>query len=334
LLFPLGDTGFFVKGGHQLLQLGNGLFFRSQHYGSDAWVAFRDDGANHFGFVNVKVSEGRPATTVAINTDGSATAAAAATVISDDVDAYVLIDTFKINDDSKVGADLTFAKDRKNVMGFAGGINPTDAQNLGLNYAGKVGPVSLKAQLDIQAGKAKAATLDGTGQDAKLKGTNLYVRGDIPMELIAVNFTVDRGSGPKAGQVDYNQFVTFLDIDPHYTFLYEYKVAGACGKLNQGFCNTTALNVGAKFNVTKNVTVGADVWMLQSTEKVLDKKAKRDDATSTATTNDIGTELDLALGWKLGDTLAWNWNVGMLTPGAGLGFDTATGIQGILTYTF
>jgi len=333
VLFPLADTGIFVKGGHQLLQLGNGMFFRSQHYGSDAWVAYRDDGANHLGFVDVKVSEGR-SVVATTNSAGTTTATSPATANSDDVDAYVVIDTYKINEDTKVGVDLTFAKDRKNVMGFAGGANPTDAQNLGLNYAGKVGPVKLKAQLDVQSGKAKLANLDGTGQDAKFKGNNLYIRGDVPAETIAVNFTIGRGSGPKAGQVDYNQFVTFLDIDPHYTFLYEYKVPGACGKTNQGFCNTTAANIGAKVSATKNLTIGVDVWLLQSTEKVADKKALRDDPTSTATTNALGTELDLAIGWKLADTLSWNWNVGMLTPGAGLGYDSATGVQGILSYTF
>lgn len=327
LLFPLADTGFFVKGGHQLLQLGNGMFFRSQHFGSDAWVAYRDDGPNHLGFVNVKVLEGK-ATVAAINSDGSKTASSPATANADDVDAYVIVDTYKVSDTTKIGVDLTMAKDRKNCLGLAGGSNPTDAQNLGLNYAGKLGPVNMKAQLDIQSGKATKANLDGTGNDAKFKGNNLYVRGDIPMDQLAVNFTIGRGSGPKANQADYNQFVNFLDVDPHYTFLYEYKIAGPCGKTNQGFCNTTALNGGAKFNVTKNLTVGADVWILQATEKVADKK----DATKT--TNELGTELDVFVGWKLGENLAWNWNLGMFTPGAGMGNDAATGIQGILAYTF
>jgi len=136
ILFPVVNTGFFVKVGHQLLQLGNGLFFRSQHFGSDAWVIFRDDGPNHLGFVNVKFIEGN-------------------TSRSDDVDAYVLVDTYKISDAAKVGIDITAANDRKNALGLAGGTNETQAQNIGVNFAGKLGPVNLKAQFDQQMGKAK-----------------------------------------------------------------------------------------------------------------------------------------------------------------------------------
>jgi hypothetical protein len=221
LLFPVADTGFSIKGGHQLLQLGNGLFFRSQHFGSDAWVLFRDDGPNHLGLVDVKVAEG-------------------ATNKSDDVDGYAFIDTFKFSDAAKVGFDFTAVNDRKNALGFSGGTNETQAQNIGLNFAGKVGPVNLKAQADFQMGKAKQANLNGSGADANFKGTELWVRGDVTMDPVAVNFTLAQGSGPKVNQKDYNQFVTFLDIDPHYTFLYEYKIAGACGLKNQGFCNTCA----------------------------------------------------------------------------------------------
>ena len=54
-----------------LLQLGQGWWFRSMKYGSDAWVAFTDIDPVHVGVVNVKVSEGLTAS-------------------SDDIDAYVL----------------------------------------------------------------------------------------------------------------------------------------------------------------------------------------------------------------------------------------------------
>jgi hypothetical protein len=310
ILFPVVNTGFFVKVGHQLLQLGNGLFFRSQHFGSDAWVIFRDDGPNHLGFVNVKFIEGN-------------------TSRSDDVDAYVLVDTYKISDAAKVGIDITAANDRKNALGLAGGTNETQAQNIGVNFAGKLGPVNLKAQFDQQMGKAKQANLGGSGADANFKGNEIWVRGDMALDPVAINFTAAMGSGPKVNQKDYNQFITFLDIDPHYTFLHEYKLAGACGAINQGFCNTTALNVGAKFAATKNLSIGADVWYLQATEKVANKKT-----VGGATTSDLGTEVDVKISWKLGDSLVWNWDLGYLAPGDGLGKDAATGIQGILAYTF
>ena len=63
--------------------------------------------------------------------------------------------------------------------------------------------------------------------------------------------------------------VTFLDADQHYTFLYEYKIAGPCG-LHTGFCNTTAISAGAMFAATTSLSIGADVWFMQASEKVAD----------------------------------------------------------------
>ncbi len=231
LMTPIVDTGFTLKGGHMFLQLGQGGFFRSMHFGSDAWVLFRDDGPNHLGFVDVKISEG----SALVITLPTGTASEPATARNDDVDAYVILDTYKISDTMTVGADLTMANDRKNKLGFAGAGAQTQAQNLGVNFAGKAGPVNLKAELDLQMGKASKANLDGTGADANIKGSLIYVRGDVPVDPVTVNFTVARGSGPKTNQKDYNQFVNFLDVDPHYTFLYEYKIAGACGAQESGF---------------------------------------------------------------------------------------------------
>ena len=47
-----------VTAGHQLLQLGNGWFFRSKHFGSDAWVVANQTGNNTLAFVDVKLNEG------------------------------------------------------------------------------------------------------------------------------------------------------------------------------------------------------------------------------------------------------------------------------------
>lgn len=333
ILFPVADTGFMIKGGHQLLQLGMGGFFRSQHFGSDAWVAFRDDGPNHLGFVNVKIAE-------------------AALSRSDDTDAYVLVDTFKINDNLKFGIDITEARDRGDNLHFgssaAGVVNTnlggkTEAQNLGLNFTGKAGPVNLQAEFDIQMGKITTATTNSVGTaiastQPKLKGNEIIVKGNVTMDPAAVNFTLARGTGNKAGSQDVDMFVNFLDSDPHYTFLYEYKIGNPSCKVpynaagtHMGFCNTTALNVGAKFAATKNLSIGADVWYMQFTEKVPSKKSG---AAAGATSSDLGMEFDVKISWKLGDSLVWNWDLGYFATGDGMGNDDAMGAQGVLAYSF
>ncbi len=304
LLTPVPGTPLYLKGGHMFLQLSNGWFFRSQKSGSDAWVLYTDIDKLHLGLVNVKVSEG------AINAN-------------DDIDAYVAVATYKIGD-SIAGVNLTAFNDRRGAA-FPG-TTEVNLQNLGLHFGGKVGPVGLKADLDLQAGKAKTA-----GGDVKFKTPNqIVVQGSVPIDPVTVNFTVARGTGDKFNSTsqDTEQFVNFLDADPHYTLLYEYIVKGACGAINQGFCNTTAISAGVMFAATKNLSLGLDAWMLQSTEEV----AKYNDPATG--TNDLGTEIDVKINWKLADNVTWNWTLATLMVGDGLGKDDAIGAQGVLSMKF
>jgi hypothetical protein len=303
MLFPVADTGVFIKGGHMNLALGQGQFFSSMRYGSDAWVAFKDIDTMHFGVVDVKVGEGNNGRN------------------DDDTDAYVLVGTNKFGD-AVAGVDITTVN-----------MRAADAKlyNVGLNYKGKVGPVALKAELDLQAGTDKNAG----GTDSKYKGNLLYVNGAVDMNPVTVNFTVARGSGNKANGTDTDAFVNFIDTNGHYTLMYEYMIKTAANAKNTGFVNTTALSAGAMFAATKNVKVGADVWLLQATEKTNLVAG----ANAGELSNAVGTEIDAKIQWKLADNLQWNWVLGYFMPGGvykgadGTGKDAATGIQGLLTMT-
>jgi len=155
---------------------------------------------------------------------------------------------------------------------------------------------------------------------------------------LSLNFTVARGSGNKNGTTnDHDGIVNILDADPHYSFLYEYKVAagGSGATTGKGFDNTSALGIGGMMNLSKSVAVGLDLWYFQATEKVLN----RNTADPNDTTNSLGTEIDAKVNWKINDNLSWNWNLGYLMPGDGLAkavdaTDAATGVQGILSYKF
>jgi hypothetical protein len=227
------------------------------------------------------------------------------------------MDHYKLNETSTVGINLSDVR-------F--GTSDDALQNIGLFYNAKLGPVDLKAQVDMQMGENKV----NPNAKSKYKGNEIVVTGKVGMDPVTINFALARGSGPKENSKDTDAFVTLLDIDPHYTFLYEYKIPDICGDLHQGFCNTTAIGVGAMFAASKSVGVGLDVYFLQSTEKVKDKVS----TTAGATTNEIGTEIDAKVNWKLYDNVTWNWVLGYFDPGKGMGKDPATGIQGILAFTF
>jgi len=300
MLFPVADTGIFVKAGHMNFALGQGQFASQMRYGADAWIAYKDIDTMHFGLVNWKVGE------------------SSVSKADNDTDAYVVVATNKMGD-ALAGLDFTTVKMR--------GIDTT-LYNLGLNYKGNVGPVALKAELDIQAGSNKS-----TGTSQNYKGNLLYVNGAVNMNPVTVNFTLARGTGEKSGS-GIDQFQNFIDTNGHYTLIYEYMIETAAGNgvKNSGFVNTTALSAGAMFAATKNLNVGADVWMLQATEKT--------NVNGGTASNDAGTEIDAKLNWKLADNVSWNWTLGYFMPGAmyknaagTAGKDATTGLQGMLTMT-
>ncbi len=301
-----------VTAGHQLLALGQGWFFRSKHFGSDAWVVANVTGNNTLAFVDVKVAEGNVG------------------FAHDDADAYVLLDVYKINDNNTVGIDITDVNAREALT--AGHL---ELQNISLNYTGKLGPVGLKAQADVQMGKVESF---GAEPESKFKGYEIVVQGNVPLDPITINFTLAYGSGNKVGETDTKGMVNFLDIDPHYTFLYEYKTITAAGAAHTGFSNTTAIGLGVSGDVSKSVKIGLDGWYLQATEK--DGTPLAFATGGAETSSDVGTELDLTVNWKLYDNLTWNWTAGWFKPGDALKTsstaktDDVLGIQGILALNF
>jgi len=343
-----------VNAGHQLLQLGNAWFFRDMKYGSDAWVIANVTGANTAAFVDIKVAEGD-------------------TGAADDLDAYAFLDVFKLSDTMMVGLDLTNVHDRKAMLdgapflldraGLGGAMTTINLYNLGLNFNGQVGPVSLKAEIDKQFGKADlftgVTTADGVAAaNPKFKGYQIVVQGGVAVDPVSVNFTAARGTGNKSefgtnGNLDINQMVTILDADQHYTLLYEYKVRTAAlnvpssgagsDNLHTGFANTTALNVGGKVAAAKSLTVGADLWYLMATEAVAINGATTGGL--PATSRKVGMEVDVQVNWQMYDALSWNWTLGYFKPGAAydsndaltgalVSADTVMGVQGVLSYKF
>ncbi len=307
-----------VTAGHQLLALGQGWFFRSKHYGSDAWVVANVTGNNTVAFVDVKASEG---------TSG---------IAGDDVDAYVLLDVYKIDDNNVIGIDITDVNGRHALAGAdANGVRPhLELQNISLNYTGKLGPVGLKAQVDAQMGKVESTSLE---PESKFKGYEGVVQGKIAAsDMFGINFTLAYGSGNKSDSNDTDAYQTILDIDPHYTFLYEYKTITAAGQLHTGFSNTMAASVGVTAALSKSLNIGLDYWYLQATEKASTPAG----LSGAGDSSDVGSEIDLAVNWKLYDNLTWNWVAGYYKPGDAMKIgpdgktDAVMGIQGILALNF
>jgi hypothetical protein len=291
-----------VKVGHQFLQLGNGWFFRSGKYGSDAWVVGLP-GRNTIAFVDVKFQE---------FTNNN----------NDDVDAYVVLDNFKISDTKTIGAYFARLNDPQGKLFQGAAVAVGDEGNLdtvGLWFNGKLGPINLQAEVDVQMGEVKNAA-----STSKFKGNQVVLQANMPIDPLTINATIASGSGDDAGSTDIKNIQTALDADPHYTFVYEYFAPTACGAKNTGFCNTQALNIGASMAVTKWMTVSADYWMLTANE------------TAPGQDDEVGSEIDIVVKLKLYDQLTWNWQFGKLLTGKfyGANVDDVDAIQGVLSYKF
>jgi hypothetical protein len=318
LMIP--DTPVGIKAGHQLIQIANGWFFRSNYGGSDAWIVYSKMGNNTFALQDVKVREGA-------NINSAA----------DDADLYTAMGSMKMGDKT-LGIDLSVLRDNAGVILVAPGAGQNGEgklYNLGLNFNGKVGPATLKAEVDLQNGKAKSG-----GTDVKYSGNQFVVQASMPMDKLTLNATVARGSGDKTPvSADKREgIVNLMDIGQHYTLIYEYRIRGAAGTTNTGFRNTTALEVGAMFQATKTVAVGADLWFLQATEKTNINPIAAG-TNGGANSSDLGTELDVKLNWQITKEVSWNWQLGYFAPGAAYQNaagtkDAAYGAQGILSMSF
>jgi hypothetical protein len=328
--FKMPGTPLGVKAGHMLLQTGNGWFFRDMKYGSDAWVVYTDIDALHLGVVNIKVAENVRAA-------------------ADDTDAFAFVGTYKLSDTMTAGVNFINVSDRKGAFmraayGSAGNTSvfaPAAAlftnaklQNLEVHFAGTVGPAKLKAEVDMQSGDVTAG-----GGKHKFKGNQIVIEAVVPMDALTINATLARGSGTKVADYgnDVTEYVTLMDADMHYTLIYEYSVKTAArqsfANLHTGFANTTALALGAGFNVSKNLLISADAWMLQSTEKV-------NFVAGVADSNDLGTEVDAKINWKMYENLTWNTTIGYFMPGdaykisATQDAETATAVMSVLSMKF
>jgi hypothetical protein len=309
-----------VKVGRQFLQLGNGWFVRSGKYGSDAWVVGLP-GKNTIAFVDVKATEGLVSQ-------------------ADDTDVYVLLDTYKINDTNTVGAYIAHVLDRRgtwteNAFGLTG-LDEMTMDNIGLHYSGKLGPVNLAAEIDWQMGTVKAA-----GQpDTDLSGYQIVVQANMPIDSLTLKATAAMGTGDDPNSTDeIESYIPLMDKDPHFTLVYEYFMPTAAGfyqangNKNTAFSNTTALSLGAMWQMNKMIGLGADIWMLTADQKFNNNPNPGPDD------DEIGNEIDVTLNLKLYDQVTWNTIFGLFMPGKGYESatgkaDDATAIHSVLSYKF
>jgi hypothetical protein len=282
-----------MKIGHMPLALGQGAFFDHTKYGDDAIVLFALPTKElEIDALAIKFNEGNFS---GITNDPS-----------DDLDGYVGIATYKIDDKNTVGLNYTYLNQAHTLDGlqdvpsaFVDGFNELSFQNLELTGNGNISGLGWKFEGDLQFGNVFT---DSTGTKHKAKGYAVMLGLNYQLDPVNIRGMFAYGSGPKNnGDGDINEFVTFLGDDQHYTFVYDYNVQTASlitgatltGGLDTGFSNTTVYNLGLDVEPLKDVKASLDGYILRAS-KVNGWEAV------------VGNSVSKSVGWEIDAKVAYN----------------------------
>jgi len=349
--FIIPGTPVGVKAGRMLGQLGNGWFLMSEYGGQDAWVLYGDIGkVAQVGFQDVKLSSG-----VAY---AYTSASGAWTLIQNkaagDVDLYTVFAVAKPSDTATISFDLSYTHDGAGVvLAPAAPVNGMGTLwNLGMSWNVKAGPVFIKGEVDGQQGSlqqfgSKFGNIDYSGYQG-------VIQAYIPIGIVTIDLGAAYGSGNRPGSSNHQEIVTLLDINQHYTYLYEYRTRGANAEAGNSFAdtgltNTMFLEGGVMVQVSKSVAVGFDTFWLGATELAAMNG-------NPHASHDIGVETDAKINWQIYPNLYLNTQICWLAtgsayrtagitanqsanpaqnvPGNGGYMDDIYGIQSVLKLTF
>ncbi len=283
-----------VKVGRMPLALGEKQFFDHTKFGDDAIVFFMDPTEQlHVGLLSIKFIED------------------AITVSSDDLDGYVGLAVFKINDDNKVGVNFTYLDN--DVLDFS-------HQNLGVHANGEVAGLGYKFEGDLQFGDFGIA-------DMKYRGYALMLGLDYDLDPVTLRAGLGYGSGDDDFTDDkIDTFVPYLGADQHYTLVYEYRVASAAGYTASGLANTTYYNAGVDFSPTSDISTSLNAYILRASE--------------ASDSKDVGWEVDAKVKYQIAKNLTYQIDAGYFDAGQfyedEFGVDTkgATVLRHALTLSF
>jgi hypothetical protein len=233
---------------------------------------------------------------------------------TDDLDGYVGIITFKLDDKNTIGANYTY-------LGLSN--LQFSHQNLGLSANGLIGPVGFKAAVDMQFGKV------GDGLNQKFRGHAILVGANMMLDPLNLRASVGYGSGdndPNDGKD--KQFETYLDYVQHYTLIYDYQVKTAANRTSSGLSNTTYYNIGLDVTPMKDLTASADLYILRASEV--------NTAIAGSDSKNAGWEVDAKAVYKLAKNLNYQVDAGFLKAGQlyGNNKQNATVLRHMITLSF
>jgi hypothetical protein len=285
--FPAG-----LKIGHMPLALGDMEFFDHRKFGDDAALAFLLPAKGlEIDLLTIKLAGDGAAIPSNIEAFGVKGYDGSKTDNTSDLDGYVGILTYKIDDKTSVGLNYTYL----NLPDFE-----FSHQNLGFTAKGQVSGLGYRAAADAQFGKN-----DGTLAERKFRGYAVLAGLNYMIDTVNLRAGFAYGSGDNnAADGKDSQFEDYLASDQHYTLVYEYKVDTTAGRVNSGISNTTYYNLGLDVNPMKDVKVSLDGYILRASKTMED------------VSKDAGWEVDSRIVYKIATDLTYQVDAGYFKAGS------------------
>ena len=329
-----------IKIGHMPIQI-DGLFYSHTKFGDDAILLGVDPVKElHIILGTVKLGESSTSFT-------NPTTYANPTTTTRDINGYTAIVSYAINKDSVIGADLTYADGQNltpasyNIFAEGHGVNPAingglplgngvdiHLWNLAINGKTRVAGLGIKAEVDVQHGKAvdtnSVFVPAGTG-DLKFRGYAAKLDLDYKINPVTLLASAAYGSGddyskllgniPGGGFIylgdhKIRNFVTTLENIQHFTLVYEYFTPNAAGNISGGLENTWYLNLGAKADIMKSLDGMINIYYLRAVHKTVAGIFDNQYGSKS-----IGTEVDVNLNYQIDKNLKYYVEGGYLFAG-------------------
>ena len=221
----------------------------------------------------------------------------------------------------------------------------TDATVLGMSFKGKAGAGELKGEVDWATGSDDIAnTNSGSNQvldvnNGDLEGWNLYLDAKMPLGPGKLGGVLGMGSGdddPMSGKGNINKirtngffYVTEVwedSVMPDELGITPQGLGSPASRGYREFENTTLLQLNYTWNINDKLTYFIAGSWIQATEDVMTWADGNGDGVISPdemgadSSDDLGTELDMKLAWKVSPGLLWVFRGGYFQPGDGAAY--------------
>ena len=196
----------------------------------------------------------------------------------------------------------------------------------GLRAATEVGGFGIKGDVELNGGSSESeANFTGlTDKTIKNKGYAYLVGVSYKLNPVKLSLDYAMGSGDSSSTDNKNNgFANALSNVQHYTFVYDYRVATAQGSTLTGLTNTRYIKLGANGDITKDLNVDLNLYLLSAVKKksitVGQAITTTGDLAGTASTKGdskkVGREFDAKITYKLDKNLVYFVEGGYLWTG-------------------